>query len=89
MNSCVSPDPLVEVGVAPLLEDGVVALLPLELADVRLVAPRAVLEVRVRYARQPKRRAGNDILRNFRIFHLGQYMYFLSRHMSRKGIVQF
>ena len=55
-------DSVVEVGAAPLLEDGVVALLPLELAHVRLVAPRAVLEVAVRHARQPKRRAGSDIL---------------------------
>ena len=55
-------DPVVQVGAAPLLEDGVVALLPLKLAHVRLVAPRAVLEVAVRHTRQPKCRAGSDIL---------------------------
>ena len=55
-------DPVVQVGRAPLLEDGVVTLLPLELAHVRLVAPRAELEVTVRDARQPQRRAGSDIL---------------------------
>ena len=55
-------DPVVQVGRAPLLEDGVVTLLPLELAHVRLVAPGAVLEVAVRDARQLERRAGSDIL---------------------------
>ena len=47
LAACSLLDPVVEVGVAPLLEDIAMALLKLELAYVRLVDPRAVLEVGV------------------------------------------
>ena len=43
-------DPVVQVGRAPLLEDGVVTLLPLEVALKSLRSPRAVLEIPVRLA---------------------------------------